>query len=165
MPRLKGHPLRLRRTRTYEPRWEKFELFLEDMGERPEGMTLDRVDTLGHYSKANCRWATRQEQDFNKTNTKIYYADPETRRISGSALEWANWTTRSTGVPFSVDQFQSVMKVMTSEQFFCAFNPLTTYKQLMQRTREEKNRKAAALLEEVDRECEPEYEDTGYVPD
>lgn len=50
---------------TYTPRWEKFENFLEDMGERPEGMTLDRIDNDKGYYKENCRWVNQQTQIEN----------------------------------------------------------------------------------------------------
>jgi hypothetical protein len=52
---------------TYDPKWETFKGFFEDMGERPEGKTLDRFsDKDGNYCKNNCRWATREEQANNK---------------------------------------------------------------------------------------------------
>ncbi|AFQ22504.1 hypothetical protein PhiM1_19 [Pectobacterium phage PhiM1] len=47
-------------------RWASFKTFLEDMGERPERRTLDRVDVNGNYEPANCRWATAVEQRNNQ---------------------------------------------------------------------------------------------------
>ena len=54
---------------SYTSDWETFERFLSDMGERPKGKTLDRIDNNGNYVKSNCKWSTRSEQNMNKRTT------------------------------------------------------------------------------------------------
>jgi hypothetical protein len=52
---------------TIDPSWKSFKQFLADMGPRPPGKTLDRIDNDLGYSKGNCRWATSQEQITNRS--------------------------------------------------------------------------------------------------
>ena len=47
-------------------RWRKFENFFADMGDVPEGLTIDRIEVDGNYEPGNCRWATWSEQNLNK---------------------------------------------------------------------------------------------------
>lgn len=67
-------------------RWRKFENFLADMGECPAGMELDRKKNHVGYSKCNCRWVTRHDQQRNKTNSVII----EFRGKSQCARDWAS---------------------------------------------------------------------------
>lgn len=54
-------------------RWNSFDNFLEDMGERPKGTTLDRIDNSKGYYPENCRWATKKEQTHNSRVVKLDY--------------------------------------------------------------------------------------------
>lgn len=50
-------------------RWHDFRNFLEDMGERPPGTSIDRINGHLGYFKGNCRWASRKQQNLNTTRT------------------------------------------------------------------------------------------------
>lgn len=50
--------------------WENsFEAFLRDMGCKPTGLTIERIDVNGNYNKSNCKWATTKEQSLNRRNS------------------------------------------------------------------------------------------------
>lgn len=70
-------------------RWaESFENFFADMGNTPEGLTLDRIDNDLGYSKENCRWATRKEQVVNRRNTRFV-------TIGGETMCLKDWCRRT----------------------------------------------------------------------
>ncbi len=66
-------------------RWLKFENFLEDMGDKPEGYQIDRIDNDGGYFKENCRWATRRQNNRNKRSNRLITFDGKTQCLT----EWA----------------------------------------------------------------------------
>jgi len=66
-------------------RWESFNCFLEDMGPKPIGTTIERKDNDGDYGPNNCIWATRYLQNLNKRN--INFIDFKGQRIARVLLE------------------------------------------------------------------------------
>lgn len=70
-------------------RWiDSFEAFLEDMGEKPKGLTIERIDNNKGYSPENCKWATQKEQTRNtRRNRMICY-----KGITMCLADWADWS-------------------------------------------------------------------------
>jgi hypothetical protein len=73
--------------------WHSFANFLRDMGERPEGTTLDRIDNNKNYCLANCRWSPKVTQARNRRNSRLITYKGATHCIS----EWAEFTGLSVG--------------------------------------------------------------------
>lgn len=63
-----------------DPSWKSFENFLKDMGERPSGYSLERIDNKGPYCKSNCTWIPRGDQAKN-TRRQIWFEYGATRMI------------------------------------------------------------------------------------
>ena len=66
-------------------RWASFAVFLEDMGPRPDGMTLDRIDNERGYEPSNCRWATGSEQSRNRRSAKVLTLEGESMCVKAWA--------------------------------------------------------------------------------
>ena len=73
-------------------RWlESFQNFLDDMGEPPEGYTIERIDVDGNYEPNNCKWADRREQQNNRrANRRVTIGG-----ITKTIMQWS----QETGIP------------------------------------------------------------------
>lgn len=68
-------------------RWQSFENFLADMGERPNGTTIDRIDVNGNYEPSNCRWASWKQQQRNRRTSRLATAFGKTMCVAAWAEE------------------------------------------------------------------------------
>lgn len=66
-------------------RWRKFANFYADMGDPPEGKTLDRIDNNGDYTPENTRWADSKMQNRNRSSNSLHTVNGVTKTIA----EWA----------------------------------------------------------------------------
>jgi hypothetical protein len=94
---------------TYDPKWEDFPAFLEDMGERPEGRTLERENNNGPYCKSNCKWATPTEQANNRRNSKFI-------EWHGEVLTLKQWSVKL-GIKYNC-LFERLKRGWTIEEAF-----------------------------------------------
>lgn len=96
-------------------RWMNFEKFLEDMGECPPGLELDRwPDQNGNYEKSNCRWATRKQQMRNTRKNRIFTV----RGITGCLPDLCD----RFGVSYKLVAHRLYLKDWTPEEAF--FTPV-----------------------------------------
>ena len=70
-------------------RWKVFENFYADMGDRPRGRSIDRIDNNGNYEPSNCRWATWTEQGCNKRNNRIVSVNGRSFPLSQACREYS----------------------------------------------------------------------------
>lgn len=95
------------------PAWKKFKNFFADMGIRPEGMTIDRIDSKGNYEPSNCRWATNRVQRLNSTNVRWITFNGERKCLQ----DWCEY--------FGVKHKTAWTRLSRGESFETAFDPKT----------------------------------------
>lgn len=68
-----------------DPEWHDYRTFYRDMGDRPKGFEIDRIDSSGNYGPSNCRWGSRKDNHRNKKNNIILSAWGEKKTLP----EWS----------------------------------------------------------------------------
>lgn len=96
--------------------WNEFDVFLKDMGERPEGMSLDRIDNDGNYCPKNCRWTDVKTQNNNKRSNTFFMIDGK-KVLRTEIQERLNWTrdmyrkrSEKFGLDWIVNEYKKLFK-------------------------------------------------------
>lgn len=63
-------------------RWQQFENFYADMGERPKGYSIDRINNDGNYEPTNCKWSSSRDQANNRRSNRHFTINDETRTFA-----------------------------------------------------------------------------------
>lgn len=92
---------------------DSFEEFLKDMGERPEGLSIDRIDVSGNYEPNNCRWADAKTQARNRTNNRKITLGEKTLNL----IEWSELSgIKPSTISKRIDKYGwSIEKALTEE--------------------------------------------------
>lgn len=91
--------------------WYQFERFYSDMGERPDGMTLDRIENSRGYEPGNCKWSTPSEQQNNRRNNVTYLiGDREFTSLQLSEICGANYHTIRRKIRHAADVMEVLFK-------------------------------------------------------
>ena len=108
-------------------RWiDSFDDFVSDMGERPEGTTLDRINPNGNYEPENCRWATMRVQQNNKFDLTEIENNGEIKTIG----EWAFELDLDERQKNTVYRRHSKYNAKTYDELFC--NNLYSYRKSLE---------------------------------
>jgi len=94
----------------YDTRWEEYDNFLADMGEALEGLQLDRIDNLGHYTKENCRWVSAKENVRNSRVRKLTLTQVR-------AIQQDKRPSRTVAKAFGIGKSQ-VLRIRNGAQWF-----------------------------------------------
>lgn len=127
----------------YDPRWVSFPAFYKDMGDRPPGTSLDRLDVYEGYTKANCRWADRETQANNTRRNRMYSCGS----VSATARTWAmtlfmwdldgNWTLKKFRAAVTLLGIEALVKALHPD----ALTVLELEDRMQKRKEEEQERK------------------------
>lgn len=121
----KGYPRYGGRGITVCERWADFSNFLADMGERPEGLSLDRINVNGNYEPGNCRWATAKEQALNRRdNVRVVYEGREMTVREAADLSGLGYMTIRSRMKRGWPESDWFVRPQTPNEQYSRFTPL-----------------------------------------